>query len=499
MRLNRVRTLLVTSALLTSAGCYENFGEPVRLTPDVDTEIIPLAITSDGSGNLHCLYEAGFAGRYYLALRTSTDEGASWAKVQGLHDEAAAFVNGAWIMADVTLADYLYVQEANAGFLRSTDGGDTWTRLRAGGSGLSQNPANGNLVMRDFAPLQNKSFFYKSTDRGESWEQMAALPNIGGFQSTLDMTHTDNGTLVLLQQQLLVVQPGKGYHSWIFRSTDDGATWTPGRELQYDRPYLSFQNTGDLFMDKGVLHALVGGRNVTAYESSDQGATWSAPSVLYRAVNSIGAGGVVVMGASSLSDGVAAAWTEGFQAGTPVAGDEMDICYRVLTESVWGDKRRMNNHHRTVTDFGGLTNFGNELVALWNDDRYQSVSGPELVACSSTDDEEVSIGVRFDEGSFDLDVQRGDALEIDYLVADWVCQADSVADVWLTYRGENGIRGTLSLHEDVALSCREEIELSWAGVVSPRAPFQDYDLTVSAGDYPGNVQDRDTYTVTVAP
>jgi gliding motility-associated-like protein len=161
---------------------------------------------------------------------------------------------------------------------------------------------NGNLYA---LPTLNNQKIYKSIDRGETWEQMAGFPNLGGLHF-----------MALGVDQNNVIYASTN-HNGIYKSIDEGVTWTQLQDFGFGCGPMDilfgnnfsiltvkgsnrgiWSSTGDLFswqkkiagfdpntvtQDKnGNLYAggnSVGGKEL--YKSSDAGVTWSKISNLY--------------------------------------------------------------------------------------------------------------------------------------------------------------------------------------------------------------------------
>jgi gliding motility-associated-like protein len=161
---------------------------------------------------------------------------------------------------------------------------------------------NGNLYA---LPSLNSEKIYKSIDRGETWDQMAGFPNLGGLHF-----------MALGVDQNNVIYASTN-HNGIYKSIDEGVTWTQLQDFGFGCGPMDilfgnnfsiltvkgsnrgiWSSTGDLFswqkkvggfdpntvtQDKnGNLYAggnSVGGKEL--YKSSDAGATWSKISSLY--------------------------------------------------------------------------------------------------------------------------------------------------------------------------------------------------------------------------
>lgn len=226
----------------------------------------------------------------------STDGGNTWASVL---DEAASLSIG-----DIARApsnpDVIYVGtgEPNAGggsiaydgngIWRTDDGGDNWTAAgleNMGSTGkLAVDPIDPNVVyaamMGDLFSNNSNRGLYKSTDGGNTWDQVHFVNDSTGF---IDVeVRPDDPNTVFAASWQRVRRPNYrdygGSGSSIWKSTDAGLTWTevagglPGgadkgriafaiSPANYDRMYA-------LYMDRT-------GSYRGFYRSADGGSSWS--------------------------------------------------------------------------------------------------------------------------------------------------------------------------------------------------------------------------------
>jgi hypothetical protein len=163
---------------------------------------------------------------------------------------------------------------------------------------------NGNLYA---LPSLNNQKIYKSIDRGETWNQMAGFPNLGGFNFM---------ALGVDQNNVIYASTND---DGIYKSTDEGVTWTQLQQFQLSGTGpmdILFGNnfsiltvkgidrgiwtsTGDIVswqkkvggfdpntVTKDINGNLYAGGHVSStvkalYKSSDAGATWTNKSSLY--------------------------------------------------------------------------------------------------------------------------------------------------------------------------------------------------------------------------
>ncbi|MCB0287509.1 MAG: T9SS type A sorting domain-containing protein [Calditrichaeota bacterium] len=143
-------------------------------------------------------------------------------------------------------------------FLRSGDQGNTWNDFSAGMPDelFYLHEHNGELMGMFFGSNVGNALMV-SADNGESWTTRSSFSIDGGAVLSL---HSDGTILYALSNR-----------EKIFRSTDNGATWTEF-VVSYDgapqRVGLDFAAIGDIWVYIGL--------NLGAVISTDGGATWAA-------------------------------------------------------------------------------------------------------------------------------------------------------------------------------------------------------------------------------
>ncbi|MDP2726585.1 MAG: hypothetical protein Q8P59_03485, partial [Dehalococcoidia bacterium] len=205
------------------------------------------------------------------AVYRSTDRGRSWAPV-GLR-EVGAGVSLVALSPAFALDGTIFAVTAGLGLYKSTDGGGSWQYL---GFKSAQSGPNvrGLVVSPSYAtdhtlflvsisdPVWGAPRLYKSTDGGESWQDVDP--------------HSPRGTL----NGILALSPSYGedqtilagtYSGWVFRSTDGGQSWTQpqpnGVHGSVQRLVFSpnYRNDGTLFLATSYTGV---------YRSKDKGDTW---------------------------------------------------------------------------------------------------------------------------------------------------------------------------------------------------------------------------------
>jgi photosystem II stability/assembly factor-like uncharacterized protein len=200
----------------------------------------------------------------------STDQGESWTKLNfGLSNTGAGqlVVNG----------NRMYLGTWTGGVFRSTDAGENWSRT---GPGLPDNSIETLLATRQGVVITGtaNNGFWRSTDHGESWQDA----NDG-------IEHP--GTLLMGENRItgtIYATAGKTNYDFDefatgYRSTDQGESWSritgiadplPGRDSIFAVRAINCSNTGTLF-------ALTWGRESNGthhswlFRSLDDGITWS--------------------------------------------------------------------------------------------------------------------------------------------------------------------------------------------------------------------------------
>ncbi|MEM6845145.1 MAG: glycosyl hydrolase [Bacteroidota bacterium] len=149
-----------------------------------------------------------------------------------------------------------------SGIYRSTDAGATWTKINKGlpkvdmgRIGLSQSPADPDILYAIVEAAQGKGGFYRSTDQGESWEKQGGYSTSGNYY-----------------QEIVAdpVNPDKIYamDTWLHISTDGGKTFKVlGEDAKHVDNHCMWINPQD------ADHFLVG-CDGGIYETYDGAKTW---------------------------------------------------------------------------------------------------------------------------------------------------------------------------------------------------------------------------------
>jgi len=166
----------------------------------------------------------------------STDGGASWGKVLYVADDAGGIDIAidrnspgrvyAAIWQRQSLGSTWYIGGVNSGLYRSTDGGDTWSRLT---NGLPVGPDVGRIGLA-IAPSSTNTVYalvinsggnllgvYKTTDAGDSWTAVNTTLTLSGFSYYFGNIRVDpsDPNIVYVLDSLL------------YKSTDGGVSFLP--------------------------------------------------------------------------------------------------------------------------------------------------------------------------------------------------------------------------------------------------------------------------------
>jgi photosystem II stability/assembly factor-like uncharacterized protein len=280
---------------------------PLRLAGTIQTICLTVALAACGGGS----------GSGVPGTSPPPSGAVSWQRVNA--PSAATQVN----FFSISSGNHWFIADRNHGFSRSTDQGSTWTPINSGlattlGWTINVNPANGDLIASTFsgsAINANPVTFYRSTDEGNSWSAIpyghlsaataqtgcafAGNSNIvcGGYwapspasgawistdggQTTTSVSNSSNsGTSVFG----LGVNPST-HDLWlgterngIFRSTDNGATWTPESPVDIGLDPTNGIRDGNIFgitfdRNGSVLFGSQGG--IWKSSNSGSGFTWT--------------------------------------------------------------------------------------------------------------------------------------------------------------------------------------------------------------------------------
>ncbi|MCG9793685.1 sialidase family protein [Flavobacterium algicola] len=164
--------------------------------------------------------------------------------------------------------------ETGFGVHKSTDGGFTWSEINNGlapsrdVSMLKFDPNNPAVL---YATVQgNKGELYKSTNRGEQWEEVESTSDIKGKFGINDIHFAPDGKVYITS----------GYKN---AAADDGGLWVSDQKMKswkkiFDYPWCNrvevAQYDSKVILLSTLANTNVEGRNAGVYLSKDGGATW---------------------------------------------------------------------------------------------------------------------------------------------------------------------------------------------------------------------------------
>jgi photosystem II stability/assembly factor-like uncharacterized protein len=227
-------------------------------------------------------------GAVLLSISCNSEPDAIWKSTDGARSWTAIQVPELIGGADLTMSpDFMNDQTllalvSNDDLYKSTNGGENWTHI----SGPAVNPAAYYRILRlspNYAVDQeifvvaygsSPAGLYRSSDDGETWEQISSNSSIWDFE--ISSGYPDDPTMFRTS-----------YNTGLFRSDDGGDTWTnvsPESSLTGAFVTLSpaFPVDGTLFVAES------GSSGGGVFRSTDRGDTWTKlKSSFFPKINSI--------------------------------------------------------------------------------------------------------------------------------------------------------------------------------------------------------------------
>ena len=227
-----------------------------------------------------------FGDENYTEPWTQMTASAGWSPRSG--HSSVAMPDGSIVL----MGSYYYTESGDTiiknDVWRSTDNGATWTQMTAH-AGWSGRCEQGSVVMPDGSivlmggvsndmPYNYTNDVWRSTDNGATWTQMTA--NAGwAVRSQFSSVAMPDGSIVLMGGTGIM---GALYND-VWRSTDDGATWT---QVTVHAGWSARSGHSSVAMPDGSI-VLMGGQTLTAgngflndvWRSTDNGATWTQMSL----------------------------------------------------------------------------------------------------------------------------------------------------------------------------------------------------------------------------
>jgi len=280
-------TLLAVGIFIFSQAAQAAWEPAQRLTWNSGYSNNP-AIAVDSSGHIHLVWQDYTPGNSEIYYKKSTDEGATWSSNRRL----------TWTTADSWAPDLAVDSSGNPHvvwqenltenreifYLRSTDGGDTWSASQrlTWNSGNSSIPnvavdpsGNPHVSWHDKTPGNEEIYYKKSTDGGASWPAGQRLTWNSGNSNVPCLAFDTLGKLHLVWGDWT---PGNMeiYHK---KSTDGGASWPAGQRLTWNAGvsgYPQIALASSTYLTVVWSDSTPGNRETYCKRSTDGGATWLA-------------------------------------------------------------------------------------------------------------------------------------------------------------------------------------------------------------------------------
>lgn len=205
-------------------------------------------------------------------LYKTTDGGKTWKKVLEISENTG--VNN--VVMDPSNPDVLYATSEQrrrthfgkigggpeSAVYKSTDNGETWRKVMSGlpsvhigGMGIAVSPVNPNLVYLIVEAQYNKGGFYRSSNKGESWQRMSDYATSGQYYNEIYCDPVDPDKIYSLDTYTKV-------------TSDGGKTWQNlGNNNRHVDDHAIWVNPAN------NQHLLIGGDG-GIYETYDAGAHW---------------------------------------------------------------------------------------------------------------------------------------------------------------------------------------------------------------------------------
>lgn len=202
----------------------------------------------------------------------TTNGGASWAPIT----ETLGSLSCGYLAMHPTQSQTLFLglgdpfDGTGLGLVKSTDGGTTWSAPILLGNSRSIRsilvlPSNANVVL-----VSTDQGLYRSTDGGSSYALVASVPATYGCW---DLAVSATGLVLSLESD--PANANGATAGKLFRSTDQGATWTAGTGPAATACRMSVAAAPS---NRSILYAMASdsaGQFLAIYKSSDSGATWA--------------------------------------------------------------------------------------------------------------------------------------------------------------------------------------------------------------------------------
>ena len=178
----------------------------------------------------------------------------------------------------------IFAGSASGGIWKTTDGGDNWTYISSdfpnlGTNTLAMSKANTNVIYAGtgefFTQDVDGAGLFKSTDKGQSWTQVASPSEYPNFRNISRIVVDPNDENIVIATTLNSVWAST-FSSSIFKTTDGGATWTQLLNSHTANSNISgrYDDIDYAPSDFNTLYVAVQGLGVI--KSTDSGENWQA-------------------------------------------------------------------------------------------------------------------------------------------------------------------------------------------------------------------------------
>jgi photosystem II stability/assembly factor-like uncharacterized protein len=249
-----------------------------------------------------------WAGADPGALFRSEDDGHTWSPVDGINDHptrdqwqpGAGGMMVHTIIQDPRDAERMFVAISAAGVFRSEDGGRSWQPKNQGVRAdflpdtypevgqcchhLVMSPENSNILYQ-----QNHCGVYRSTDSGDSWQDIGTdrLPATFGFP--MAMHPRKGGTLYVVPQTSDSFRYTPDGRFRVYRSDNGGDDWQAlARGLPQENAYLNVFREGLATDGLDPAGVYVGTGTGQLFYSRDEGDNWQTLSDTLPPIYSVG-------------------------------------------------------------------------------------------------------------------------------------------------------------------------------------------------------------------